>query len=208
MRADPEVRHLMDEASSNCWIGYRRHIMAYPIQEGKLYNLVMSHPGKAAVGKWNEPGNLDEMKAQYKGWDPVICKVLEKVEYCLKWTLADLPVLPRWVSKSGRVVLIGDAAHAMVPYLAQVCTPTPIPSPTMPSQLLTPHRARDKQSKTVRHWRNAFRAHGIAVTSPRFLPPSRRSGSRAAKRSKRARWRTVTSGTCPMARSSWPAMPI
>ncbi|KAI5856082.1 hypothetical protein BZA05DRAFT_390586 [Tricharina praecox] len=119
MRADPEVRHLMDEASSNCWIGYRRHIMAYPIQEGKLYNLVMSHPGKAAVGKWNEPGNLDEMKAQYKGWDPVICKVLEKVEYCLKWTLADLPVLPRWVSKSGRVVLIGDAAHAMVPYLAQ-----------------------------------------------------------------------------------------
>jgi salicylate hydroxylase len=120
MRQDSELSKLMDEPYSNCWIGYRRHIMAYPIQNGKLYNLVMSHPGKAAVGKWNEPGNLDEMKAQYEGWDPLIRKVLDKVDYCLKWTLADLPVLARWVSASGRVVLIGDAAHAMVPYLAQV----------------------------------------------------------------------------------------
>ena len=79
MRADPEVQLLMDEPYSNCWIGYRRHIMAYPIQNGKLYNLIMSHPGKAVVGKWKEPGNLEKTKAQYKDWDPIICKVLEKV---------------------------------------------------------------------------------------------------------------------------------
>jgi salicylate hydroxylase len=120
MRADPELKKLIEEPYSNCWIGYRRHIMAYPIREGQLYNLVMSHPGTAAVGKWNEPGNLDEMKAHYAGWDPILDKVLDKVKACLKWKLADLPVLSRWVSKSGKVVLIGDAAHAMVPYLAQV----------------------------------------------------------------------------------------
>ncbi|GAN07197.1 salicylate hydroxylase [Mucor ambiguus] len=119
MRSDPEIAHLMDDLNSNCWIGYRRHIMAYPMRGGELYNLVMSHPGEAAVGKWNEPGNLDEMKYHYRNFDPVIRKVLTHVTGCLKWTLADLPVLSHWVSPSGRVVLIGDAAHAMLPYLAQ-----------------------------------------------------------------------------------------
>ncbi|KAI8144074.1 hypothetical protein BJV82DRAFT_513499 [Fennellomyces sp. T-0311] len=119
MRADPKVSFLMDDPNSNCWIGYRRHIMAYPIRNGELYNLVMSHPGQAAVGRWNEPGNLEEMKQHYHNFDPIIRRVLDKVEGCLKWTLADLPVLSNWVSPSGRICLIGDAAHAMLPYLAQ-----------------------------------------------------------------------------------------
>ncbi|KAG2225383.1 hypothetical protein INT45_010019 [Circinella minor] len=119
MRADPKVSFLMDDPNSNCWIGYRRHIMAYPIRNGELYNLVMSHPGAAAVGRWNEPGNLEEMKTHYRHFDPTIRRVLEKVDNCLKWTLADLPVLSNWVSPSGRICLIGDAAHAMLPYLAQ-----------------------------------------------------------------------------------------
>lgn len=119
MRADPKVAHLMDEPYSNCWIGYRRHIMAYPIRNGTLYNMVMSHPGQATVGLWNEPGNLEEMKAHYAGWDPIIDSILPKIEGCLKWKLADLPALSTWVSDTGKAVLIGDAAHAMVPYLAQ-----------------------------------------------------------------------------------------
>lgn len=120
MRADPMVSHLMDDPNSNCWIGYRRHVMAYPIRNGELYNLVMSHPGRTSeLGKWNEPGNLEEMKWHYRKFDPVIQRVLSKVTSCLKWTLADLPVLSNWVSPSGRICVMGDAAHAMLPYLAQ-----------------------------------------------------------------------------------------
>uniref|UniRef100_A0A060T0J4 ARAD1C08558p n=1 Tax=Blastobotrys adeninivorans TaxID=409370 RepID=A0A060T0J4_BLAAD len=119
MLADPKIAHLMTDINCNCWMGYRRHIMAYPIRNGELYNIVMSHPGRATVGKWSEPGNVDEMRNHYKGWDPVVVQLLTHVKSVLKWVLAEMPILPRWVSKSGRVVLLGDACHAMLPYLAQ-----------------------------------------------------------------------------------------
>lgn len=119
MLSDPDVAHLMSDINANCWVGHQRHIMAYPIRNSEMYNLVMSHPGKAAVGKWNEPGNLDEMMQHYHNFEPAIRKVLSKVKSCLKWKLANLPLVGRWVSSRRRVVIIGDAVHAMVPYLAQ-----------------------------------------------------------------------------------------
>ena len=119
MNSDPAIAHLMTDINSNCWIGHERHIMAYPIRNGELYNLVMSHPGQASVGRWNEPGDLEEMKEHYSNFDPIIQRVLEHVDSCLKWKLVYLPPLTKWVSESGHVVLIGDAAHGMLPYLAQ-----------------------------------------------------------------------------------------
>lgn len=119
MLSDPVIAHLMHDINSNCWIGYRRHVMAYPIRNGEMYNIVMSHPGSASVGVWNEPGNPEEMRNHYRNFDPVVRQLLTHVKQVLKWVLADMPMLPRWVSQSGKVVLIGDAAHAMLPYLAQ-----------------------------------------------------------------------------------------
>lgn len=120
MRSDPEISHLMNDINSNFWIGPKRHIVGYPIKNGTLYNLVMALPGVAATDKWNESGDLNEMKESYNDFDPVLKKILSYVTSCRKWALAELPAIDQWVSRSGTIVLLGDAAHAMLPCLAQV----------------------------------------------------------------------------------------
>jgi salicylate hydroxylase len=120
MMSNSETAELMNTLESSCWIGDRKHIMAYPIRQGTQYNLVMSYPGQAALGKWNEPGDLNEMHETFTDFDPLIRRVLEYVTSTVKWLVADLPHLPRWASQNGKVVLVGDAAHAMLPFLAQV----------------------------------------------------------------------------------------
>ncbi|KAJ5626407.1 hypothetical protein N7510_002716 [Penicillium lagena] len=119
MMDDPELKALIESPAANCWIGPEGHIMAYPIRNGALYNFVMCHPGSVPVGKPNERASLDDMNERYKTWDPVICKLIALVPQCLKWQNAEIEKLETWVSKSGKVVLIGDSSHAMVPYMAQ-----------------------------------------------------------------------------------------
>ncbi|KUJ09262.1 FAD/NAD(P)-binding domain-containing protein [Mollisia scopiformis] len=108
MNSDPALATLMSDPNGNLWTGPGGHVMAYPIKNATLYNLVMSHPGKASIGK-----------KIHEKWDKVLQKVLTHVDHCLKWKLAYIPPLNTWVSESGKVVIIGDAAHGMLPYMAQ-----------------------------------------------------------------------------------------
>jgi salicylate hydroxylase len=124
MLSDPELASLIKSPAATCWIGHEGHVMAYPIRQGTLYNFVMCHPGSVAVGKQNEPASLDDMKTKYATWDPVLTRIIERVPQCLKWQNAEIEKIETWCSKSGRVVLMGDAAHAMVPYMAQVLSPS------------------------------------------------------------------------------------
>lgn len=119
MLADPLLKPLMESPTATCWIGHEGHVMSYPIRNGALYNFVMCHPGSVAVGKPNEPTSLDEMRERYKNWDPVLTHLIDLVPECLKWQNAEIEKLDTWVSKSGKVVLIGDSSHGMVPYMAQ-----------------------------------------------------------------------------------------
>ena len=119
MVKDALLRPLIESPTATCWIGHEGHVMAYPIRNGSLYNFVMCHPGSVPVGKPNEPSTLDDMRAKYKDWDPIITRLINIVPQCLKWQNAELEKFDDWVSKSGKVVLIGDACHAMVPYMAQ-----------------------------------------------------------------------------------------
>ena len=63
------------------------------------------------------PSSVDELLAGFGGWNEALLEMLSQVEHCYKWGIRDRDPLARWTS--GRATLLGDAAHPMMPTLAQ-----------------------------------------------------------------------------------------
>ncbi|KII92656.1 hypothetical protein PLICRDRAFT_480035 [Plicaturopsis crispa FD-325 SS-3] len=115
----PDLKPLVDKPEMVGWMGPGRHIMAYNIRAKKEYNIVMLHPDDGSVESWTAEGSADKMRADFQGWEPRIQKLLSLVPSTLKWTLMDRAPLDKWVHPAGRVALLGDACHPMLPYRAQ-----------------------------------------------------------------------------------------
>ncbi|KAG1733518.1 hypothetical protein EDB19DRAFT_1911504 [Suillus lakei] len=114
---DDDLKPLVEKMESNIWMGPRGHIVACQ----KEFNLVMMHPDDAEGGveSWTAEGNVDRMKESYKGWNTTVQKLLALVPSTLDWKLMDRDPLPSWIHKDGKLVLLGDSCHPMLPYRAQ-----------------------------------------------------------------------------------------
>jgi 2-polyprenyl-6-methoxyphenol hydroxylase-like FAD-dependent oxidoreductase len=100
------------------WIGPEGHVICYPIRGGDLYNIFAGHVSDAWVEEsWSVPSSVEELLAGYAGWNSALLDMLSRVTQCFKWGIRDRDPLPRFTS--GRVALLGDAAHPMMPTLAQ-----------------------------------------------------------------------------------------
>lgn len=121
MMADPETAELMYSKNTQAWLGPGRAIIAYPISNGKLFNIAISvpRPSDAPIGRWNEPGDLRELHGLFPDFCGLAQKMIGLARECAKWTIAEVPPLATWSSQSGRTTLLGDAAHAMSPHAAQ-----------------------------------------------------------------------------------------
>jgi salicylate hydroxylase len=93
--------------------------MTYTIANNKSFNMVLSHPDDSDPATWTQENVIEDMKQHFAGWDPRLVKVIDMIQTTLKWPLLSGKPLQRWVSSSGKLLMLGDAAHAMVPYMSQ-----------------------------------------------------------------------------------------
>ncbi|KAH7357369.1 FAD binding domain-containing protein [Pyrenochaeta sp. MPI-SDFR-AT-0127] len=119
MMKDPELRGFVEDPQVNYWIGPDAHAVNYVLRGGKLFNMVLLVPDDMPAGANTLAGNVDEMRELYKDWDPRIPKLLKLCQSVFKWRLMIRPSLdPTWSHESAAFTILGDAAHATLPYLA------------------------------------------------------------------------------------------
>lgn len=122
MRTHPELVELLARPGLNLWIGDMRHVMTYTIAGGKSFNMVLSHPDRTDPAGWTQrsPSEiLSDMRSHFQGWDPRLTKIIDMITSTLKWPLVSGAALSRWVAPSNKLLIMGDAAHAMVPYMSE-----------------------------------------------------------------------------------------
>ena len=112
---DPEYR----ERAVHLWLGGKAHLVAYPVRARRAINLVAIAADTAPSSGWSTSAPRAEVLARFPRWvwHADIRDILALPRDWLKWPLFDRPPLTHW--GRGLMTLLGDAAHPMLPFLAQ-----------------------------------------------------------------------------------------
>lgn len=99
------------------WFGPRAHVVHYPVRGGRSLNLVAITEGGRESQGWNQPADSATLLSRLMPFARNLRSLLEHATAWQRWSLYRLATLKNF--SAGRVVLIGDAAHPVLPYLAQ-----------------------------------------------------------------------------------------
>jgi salicylate hydroxylase len=106
------------EVTAQVWMGPGRHFVHYFVRRTELVNFVaVVEQDRWTRESWTDRGDVGEALAAFEGWHPQVRTILGAVEETYIWGLFDRAPLPRWTV--GRVTLLGDACHPMLPFMAQ-----------------------------------------------------------------------------------------
>jgi 2-polyprenyl-6-methoxyphenol hydroxylase-like FAD-dependent oxidoreductase len=100
------------------WVGPGHHFVHYPISAGRWINVVAFAPaGTWRTESWTADGELADLRAEFAEWDARLDQLIAAAASTKRWAIYDRDPLASWTS--GRATLLGDAAHAMLPFFAQ-----------------------------------------------------------------------------------------
>ncbi len=103
--------------SATLWAGPKSHVVHYPLSGWKRFNLVATYHNHAEEPTNGVPVARDEVLDGFGHLHPSVRRILERGKDWKRWVLCDREPTERWID--GRVVLLGDAAHPTLQYLAQ-----------------------------------------------------------------------------------------
>lgn len=112
------IAHLDIEVASHNWMGPGAHCVHYWVSAGRFMNVVcVVEHGAWTSESWTDKGRVEDVLALYEGWHPTVRGLISAFPETFIWALHDRLPLPRW--SEGRVTLLGDACHPMLPMMAQ-----------------------------------------------------------------------------------------
>lgn len=112
------IKHLDIEIAAHNWMGPDGHVVHYWVASGWLMNVIcVAEHGAWTNESWTDKGDVAEALARYEGWHRTVRGLISALPETFIWALHDRLPLPRW--SEGRVTLLGDACHPMLPMMAQ-----------------------------------------------------------------------------------------
>jgi len=103
---------------STAWLGPGRHLVHYFVSGGRLLNFVGHVEQEGWYSEsWTEPGKVSDLRDAYAGWHPQVQRIIDEVDETFIWAVLDREPLDRWTY--GRITMLGDACHPMIPFMGQ-----------------------------------------------------------------------------------------
>jgi len=100
------------------FLGPRAHLVTYPLRNNEIINVVGIVDAEEGVEEnWRQDGDVTLMRAGFVGWSKRVWSLMDPIDELMMWGLFDHKPLKTW--HDHRQVLVGDAAHPMVPFFAQ-----------------------------------------------------------------------------------------
>ena len=100
------------------WLGAGKHFLVYPVRSDALINYVgFVRTDEQMRESWSTAGDPVALAQAFAGWDPMVEAITAQASMTFRWGLYDREPLPAWTR--GRLTLLGDAAHPMLPHVGQ-----------------------------------------------------------------------------------------
>jgi salicylate hydroxylase len=156
------------------WVGPGGHVINYLVRRGELLNFVgIVERDDWCVESWTEKGTREECAADFPGWHDDIHELIRNIEQPYKWALLSRDTFGRYTI--GRVTLLGDAAHATLPMLAQGANMAIEDGMVLARCLMRAHSSVEvmlERYNVARHDRTRRLVQGAAAMAKRFHNPA------------------------------------